>query len=94
MEAETGNNTAQMAPLLQKVMLFHPRPTMNKQNGPPQQKRRNGMNNQHRAGKKFSAERSQIMLADRKLPMNRYQRANTQAQALGKEATGHNTGHQ
>ncbi|MFE4544192.1 hypothetical protein [Arthrobacter sp. NPDC056727] len=52
------------------------------------------MNNQRRAEKKFSAERTHIMLADAKLPMNRYQRANTQAQAVRKEATGHTAGHQ
>ncbi|MFC9351680.1 hypothetical protein [Arthrobacter sp. NPDC057013] len=52
------------------------------------------MNNQRRTEKKFSAERSKIMSADPKLPMNRYQRPNTQAQELGKEATGHTTGQQ
>ncbi|MFE4541037.1 hypothetical protein [Arthrobacter sp. NPDC056727] len=50
------------------------------------------MNTQRQAEKKFSAERSEIMLADPKLPMNRYQRANAQTQ--GKEVTDHSTGHQ
>ncbi len=52
------------------------------------------MNNQRRTEKKFSAERSRIMLANPKTPMNRYQRANAQAQALAKEALGHTTGQQ
>ena len=52
------------------------------------------MNNQRQAEEKFSVERSQIMMSDPKLSMNRYQRANTQAQEPGKEATGHTTGRQ
>lgn len=52
------------------------------------------MNNQRRAEAKFSAERSQIMLSGPRMPMNRYQRANTQAQELDKEVAGHTTGHQ
>ncbi|MFF2318221.1 hypothetical protein ACFVTE_18375 [Arthrobacter sp. NPDC058097] len=94
MEAETGNTIAQMVPQLLKVMQFYPRPTMNEQNSPPQPKRRSGMNNQHRAEKKFSAERSQIMLASPTTSMNRYQRANTPGQEPGKEATGHTTSRQ
>jgi len=51
------------------------------------------MTNQRRVEeKKFSAERSQIMLSGHRVTMNKYQRPNSQPQ--DEEATGHTTGHQ
>lgn len=50
------------------------------------------MTSQRRAEEKFVPDRSQIMLANPKLSMNRYRRENSQA--LGKEVAGQTTGQQ